>query len=127
MSKLTSCSLPAAGKTGKAAVAALRQRGLRARLGTQSTTAPSDSQHWAPSSRATPDFDSVSAAVAGVSSAYFCYPIAPRLLDATEMAQAASEAGARAVLNSPNRHVVRLRATQRVTTGSPSVCWIALR
>jgi uncharacterized protein YbjT (DUF2867 family) len=47
------------------------------------------------------DFRAVSAALAGVSAAYFCYPIAPgTLLPATAMfAQAATEAGVDAVVN----------------------------
>jgi len=46
------------------------------------------------------DFASVSSAMAGVTAAYFCYPIAPGLLDATTIfAQAATEAGVQAVVN----------------------------
>jgi uncharacterized protein YbjT (DUF2867 family) len=46
------------------------------------------------------DFRAVSSAVTGVTAAYFCYPIDPGLLDATAIfAQAASEAGVRAVVN----------------------------
>jgi len=46
------------------------------------------------------DFHDVSSALRGVSGAYFCYPIAGGLLDATvAFAQAASEAGIRSVVN----------------------------
>ena len=47
------------------------------------------------------DFHAVSSALSGVSAAYFCYPIAPgSLLPATAIfAQAASEAGVKAVVN----------------------------
>ena len=46
------------------------------------------------------DFHDVSSAVRGVSGAYFCYPIAGGVLDATvAFAQAASEAGIRSVVN----------------------------
>lgn len=47
------------------------------------------------------DLDAVSSAMAGVTAAYFCYPIAPgAVLQATAVfAQAASEAGVRAVVN----------------------------
>ncbi|WP_201359238.1 NAD(P)H-binding protein [Mycobacterium paraintracellulare] len=47
------------------------------------------------------DFTTVSPAMAGVTAAYFCYPIAPGgLLQATAIfAQAASEAGVRAIVN----------------------------
>src|ERR1700752_1194615 len=47
------------------------------------------------------DFHAVSSAMSGVSAAYFCYPIAPgKLLPVTAIfAQAASEAGVKAVVN----------------------------
>jgi NAD(P)H dehydrogenase (quinone) len=46
------------------------------------------------------DFHDVSSALRGVSGAYFCYPIAEGLLDATVMfVQAATEAGLRSVVN----------------------------
>jgi uncharacterized protein YbjT (DUF2867 family) len=47
------------------------------------------------------DFEAVSSAMAGVTAAYFCYPIAPgNVLQATAVfAQAASEAGVHAVVN----------------------------
>jgi NAD(P)H dehydrogenase (quinone) len=46
------------------------------------------------------DFHSVSDALRGVTAAYFVYPIAPGLLDATvNFAQSASEAGVRAIVN----------------------------
>ena len=46
------------------------------------------------------DFHQVSSALRGVSGAYFCYPIAPGLLDATvAFAQAATKAGVRSVVN----------------------------
>src|SRR5258708_8112214 len=45
-------------------------------------------------------FHDVSAAMRGVSGAYFIYPIAPGLLDATvTFAQAATEAGVRSIVN----------------------------
>src|SRR5262249_2271440 len=46
------------------------------------------------------DFPAVSAATVGVSAAYFNYPVAPGLLEATaNFVQAASEAGVHAVVN----------------------------
>ncbi len=46
------------------------------------------------------DFDSVRVAVEGIYSAYFVYPIAPGILEATAyFAQAAQEAGVRAIVN----------------------------
>ncbi|KJK57806.1 NAD(P)H-binding protein [Saccharothrix sp. ST-888] len=59
----------------------------------------------------------VSSAMRGVSGAYFCYPIAPGLLDATvTFAQAATEAGVRSVVNmsqiSARREAVSNQARQ---------------
>ena len=46
------------------------------------------------------DFPTVSAAITGVTAAYFNYPVAPGLVEATAtFAQAASEAGVHAVVN----------------------------
>ncbi len=63
------------------------------------------------------DFHDVSSALRGVSGAYFCYPIAPGLLDATvAFAQAAAEAGIRSVVNmsqiSARREAVSNQARQ---------------
>ena len=94
----------ATGKTGTHAVRLLREKGLAVRalvhaddqrsrrladLGAQVVVAD------------LLDFAAVSSAMAGVTAAYFCYPIDPgRLLEATTIfAQAASEAGVGAVVN----------------------------
>jgi uncharacterized protein YbjT (DUF2867 family) len=94
----------ATGKTGAHAVRLLREKGLAVRalvhaddersrrladLGAQVVVAD------------LLDFAAVSSATAGVTAAYFCYPIDPgRLLEATTIfAQAASEAGVGAVVN----------------------------
>ncbi|MDT5117205.1 MAG: hypothetical protein QOE30_2944 [Mycobacterium sp.] len=94
----------ATGKTGTHTVRLLREKGLRVRalvhaddersrrladLGAEVVVAD------------LLDFRAVSSAMAGVSAGYFCYPIDPgRLLEATAIfAQAASEAGVRAVVN----------------------------
>jgi NAD(P)H dehydrogenase (quinone) len=117
----------AAGKTGKAAVAALRQRGLRVRALVRQLDDRSERLAALGAEVFQGDlldFDSVSAAVAGVSSAYFCYPIAPgRLLDATAIfAQAASEAGVRAVLN-----MSQISARREAKSNSARHHWIAER
>jgi NAD(P)H dehydrogenase (quinone) len=94
----------ATGKTGTRAVRLLREKGVSVRalvhaddqrsrrladLGAQVVVAD------------LLDFAAVSSAMAGVTAAYFCYPIDPgRLLEATTIfAQAASEAGVGAVVN----------------------------
>ncbi|BBZ26990.1 nucleotide-diphosphate-sugar epimerase [Mycolicibacterium madagascariense] len=93
----------ATGKTGMPVVAALRERGLPVRALVHRLDERAD--------RLTAlgvdvvegdllDADAVSRATEGVGTAYFCYPITPGLLDATGLfAQAASEAGVRAVVN----------------------------
>jgi len=84
----------ATGKTGKSAVAALLERGLRVRALVHRVDDRAD-QLTALGADVVQgdllDFDDVSSAVVGVTGAYFCYPIEPgRLLDATTMfAQAA--------------------------------------
>src|SRR5262245_46615951 len=93
----------AAGKTGMPAVAALRERGLRVRALVHRVDERS-AQLAAMGAEIVEadllDFGDVSRAVAGVTGAYFCYPIDPgRLLDATSIfAQAATEAGVRSVV-----------------------------
>lgn len=94
----------AAGKTGTAAIAALRERGMSVRAlvhrhderaerlaGLDVDVVVGDML----------DFGDVSSALTGVTGAYFCFPIDPgRLLDATAIfAQAASEAGVLSVVN----------------------------
>jgi hypothetical protein len=76
------------------------------------------------------DFPAVSAATVGVSAAYFNYPVAPGLVEATaNFVQAASE-GRRA---RGGQHVADLGApgSQKATPpgriGSPSGCWTAAR
>ncbi|MGH3641197.1 MAG: NAD(P)H-binding protein [Mycobacterium sp.] len=94
----------ATGKTGVHAVELLRERGLRVRALVH--------RHDERSQRLAElgaevvegdllDFGAVSSVVAGVTAAYFCYPISPgALLEATsKFAQAASEAGVRSVVN----------------------------
>lgn len=70
------------------------------------------------------DFHAVSSAMSGVSAAYFCYPIAPgSLLPATAIfAQAASEAGVRAVVN-----MSQISARREAKSNAAQQHWIAER
>jgi uncharacterized protein YbjT (DUF2867 family) len=70
------------------------------------------------------DFDAVSSAMVGVTAAYFCYPIYPgTLLTATALfAQAASEAGVRAVVN-----MSQISARREAKSNSARQHWLAER
>jgi uncharacterized protein YbjT (DUF2867 family) len=94
----------ATGKTGTHTVRLLREKGLRVRALVHADD--ERSRRLADLGAEVVvgdllDFPAVSSAMAGVSAGYFCYPIDPgRLLEATAIfAQAASEAGVRAVVN----------------------------
>lgn len=93
----------ATGKTGANTVRELRQDGHRVRALVHVRDARADALADLGAEIVTGDlldFASVSSALAGVTSAYFCYPIVPGLLDATTIfAQAATEAGVKAVVN----------------------------
>ena len=69
------------------------------------------------------DFPVVSAAMAGVTAAYFNYPIAPGLVQATAtFAQAASEAGVHAVVN-----MSQIPARREAKSNAARAHWIAER
>ena len=69
------------------------------------------------------DFPSVSAAMAGVTAAYFNYPITPGLIEATaNFAQAASEAGVHAVVN-----MSQISARREAKSNAARQHWIAER
>lgn len=70
------------------------------------------------------DFDAVSAAMVGVTAAYFCYPISPGgLLQATALfAQAASEAGVQAGVN-----MSQISARREAASNAARQHWIAER
>jgi len=70
------------------------------------------------------DFDGVSAAMVGVTAAYFCYPISPGgLLQGTALfAQAASEAGVHAVVN-----MSQISARREAGSNAARQHWIAER
>ena len=93
----------ATGKTGANAVRELRQDGQRVRALVHTHDARAEALAELGAEVVTGDlldFASVSSALAGVTAAYFCYPIVPGLLDATAIfAQAATEAGVTAVVN----------------------------
>ena len=70
------------------------------------------------------DFDAVSSAMAGVTAAYFCYPVYPGgLLQATTVfAQAASEAGVHAVVN-----MSQISARREAKSNAARQHWLAER
>ncbi|UPZ26638.1 NAD(P)H-binding protein [Streptomyces sp. LRE541] len=69
------------------------------------------------------DFRDVSAAMRGVSGAYFCYPIAAGLLDATvTFAQAATEAGVTSVVN-----MSQISARREAASNAARQHWLAER
>jgi NAD(P)H dehydrogenase (quinone) len=70
------------------------------------------------------DFHAVSSAMSGVSAAYFCYPIAPgKLLPVTAIfAQAASEAGVKAVVN-----MSQISARREAKSHAAQQHWLAER
>jgi NAD(P)H dehydrogenase (quinone) len=117
----------ATGKTGVHAVAGLRERGIavRALVHQRDERATQLEDLGAEVVQGDLlDFGDVSSAVAGVSAAYFCYPIDPgRLLEATAIfAQAASEAGVRAVLN-----MSQVSARREARSHAAQQHWIAER
>ena len=93
----------ATGNTGETTVRLLLQRGHRVRAFVHRSDARSESLAADGAEIVVGDlldFHALSAALRGVTGAYFCYPIAPGLLDAIAIfAQAASEAGLKAVVN----------------------------
>jgi len=93
----------ASGKTGIPTVAALRERGTRVRALVHRIDQRAEQLQTLGAEVVQGDlldFHDVSSAVAGATGAYFCYPIEEHLLDATAIfAQAAGEAGVRAVVN----------------------------
>ena len=93
----------ATGKTGAHTVRLLRERGRRVRALVHALDGRAErlaEQGAEVVQGDLLDFPSVSAATVGVTAAYFTYPITPGLIEATaNFAQAASEAGAHAVVN----------------------------
>jgi NAD(P)H dehydrogenase (quinone) len=116
----------ATGKTGAHTVRLLREQGLRVRAFVH---ALDERAHRLTELGAEVvqgdllDFPSVSAALPGVTAAYFNYPIAPGLIEATSnFAQAASEAGVHAVVN-----MSQISARREATSNAARQHWIAER
>jgi uncharacterized protein YbjT (DUF2867 family) len=116
----------ASGKTGAHTVTLLREEGLRVRalVHTLDDRAARLSEQGAEVVQGDLlDFHSVSAATVGVTAAYFNYPIVPGLVDATvNFAEAASEAGTRAVVN-----MSQISARREAKSNAARQHWIAER
>ena len=116
----------AAGNTGAHTVGLLRERGLRVRAlvhRLDDRAARLSEQGAEVVQGDLLDFHSVSAATAGVTAAYFNYPISPGLIEATvNFAQAASEAGVHAVVN-----MSQISARREAKSNAARQHWIAER
>jgi NAD(P)H dehydrogenase (quinone) len=116
----------AGGKTGAHTVRLLREEGLRVRalVHTLDDRAARLSEQGAEVVQGDLlDFHSASAAAVGVTAAYFNYPIVSGLVDATvNFAQAASEAGTRAVVN-----MSQISARREAKSNAARQHWIAER
>jgi len=116
----------ATGNTGAHTVKLLRERGLRVRALVHTLDERADrlSELGADVVQGDLlDFASVSAATIGVRAAYFNYPVAPGLVEATaNFVQAASEAGVHAVVN-----MSQISARREATSNAARHHWIAER
>jgi uncharacterized protein YbjT (DUF2867 family) len=116
----------ATGKTGAHTVRLLRERGLHVRALVRSLDGRAEqlAEQGAEGVQGDLlDFPSVSAATVGVTAAYFNYPIAPGLIEATaNFAQAASEAGVHAVVN-----MSQISARREAKSNAARQHWIAER
>jgi NAD(P)H dehydrogenase (quinone) len=116
----------ATGNTGARTVKLLRERGLRVRALVHSLDDRADrlSDLGAEVVRGDLlDFSAVSAATAGVNAAYFNYPVAPGLVEATaNFVQAASDAGVHAVVN-----MSQIPARREAKSNAARAHWIAER
>jgi NAD(P)H dehydrogenase (quinone) len=116
----------ATGKTGAHTVRLLRERGLRVRAFVHALDDRADQlteQGAEVVQGDLLDFPAVSAATAGVTAAYFVYPIRSGLIAATaNFAQAASEAGVHAVVN-----MSQISARREATSNAARQHWIAER
>jgi len=116
----------ATGTTGQPAVRLLLERGHRVRAfvhrqDDRSRQLAADGAEIAVGGLL--DFHQVSSALRGVSGAYFCYPIAPGLLDATvTFAQAATEAGVRSVVS-----MSQISARREAVSNAARQHWLAER
>jgi NAD(P)H dehydrogenase (quinone) len=116
----------ATGNTGAHTVRLLRERGLRVRAFVHALDDRADrlaEQGAEVVQGDLLDFPNVSAATAGVTAAYFNYPIRPGLIEATaNFAQAASEAGVHAVVN-----MSQISARREAKSNAARQHWIAER
>src|SRR6478752_2202572 len=116
----------ATGNTGAHTVRLLRERGLRVRALVHTLDERSErlrEQGAEVVHGDLLDFPTVSAATAGVSAAYFNYPVAPGLVEATaNFVQAASEAGVHAVVN-----MSQISARRDAKSNAAHQHWIAER
>jgi hypothetical protein len=116
----------ATGNTGDTTVRLLLQRGHRVRAFVHRSDARSESLAADGAEIVVGDllnFHGVSAALRGITGAYFCYPIAPGLLDAIAIfAQASSEAGVKAVVN-----MSQISARREANSNAARQHWIGER
>lgn len=116
----------ATGNTGKPAVQLLLERGHRVRAFVHGEDDRSRQLAAAGAEIVAGDlldFHDVSSALRGVSGAYFIYPIAPGLLDATvTFTQAAAEAGVRSVVN-----MSQISARREAVSNAARQHWLAER
>src|SRR6476660_2091012 len=116
----------ATGNTGAHTVKLLRERGLRVRALVHTLDERADrlSERGAEVVQGDLlDFPTVSAATVGVRAAYFNYPVAPGLVEATaNFVQAASEAGVHAVVN-----MSQISARREAKSNAARQHWLAER
>src|ERR1700756_2269907 len=116
----------ATGNTGAHTVRLLRERGLRVRAFVHALDDRADRRAYQGAEVSKGDlldFPAVSAATAGVTAAYFNYPIRPGLIEATaNFDQAASEAGVHAVVN-----MSQISARREAKSNAALQHWIAER
>jgi NAD(P)H dehydrogenase (quinone) len=116
----------ATGNSGAHTVKLLRERGLRVRALVHSLDERADRLRELGTEvvQGDPlDFPAVSAATVGVSAAYFKYPVAPGLVEATaNFVQAACEAGVHAVVN-----MSQIPARRDAKSNAARAHWIAER
>src|SRR5260370_14584611 len=116
----------ATGRTGTTSVHLLLERGHRVRAFVHRQDGRSEALAAAGAEIVAGDllnFHDVSSAMRGVSGAYFAYPIAPGLLEATVVfAQAAAEAGVRSVVN-----MSQISARREATSNAARQHWLAQR
>ena len=116
----------ATGNTGAHTVRLLRERGLRVRALVHSVDERADRLRELGAEVVQGDlldFPSVSAVTAGVTAAYFNYPVAPGLVEATaNFVQAASEAGVHAVVN-----MSQISARREAKSNAARHHWLAER